>query len=86
MIRPRECAIAPAKFRPGTRVTYDFGKVSGIPRAKSRVRGLITKCSGRFLATRDFARWMYEVHLDEPFCSEVLWWLEESKLTEEKKR
>lgn len=80
-LRPR-VAIANAKFVAGMRVSYDFGKVHGIPRAKSRVVGTIVAVRGRHLATPAMGEWMYRVYLDEPFCDEREWDFQEDKLTE----
>ncbi len=65
----REMMIGPAKFAPGTRVTHDFGSVTGIPRAKCRVAGTITKVYAKFAAT-DMGYRAYVVALDELFCGE----------------
>lgn len=81
--RPR-VAIANAKFVAGMRVSYDFGKVHGIPRAKSWVVGTIISMRGRHLATPEIGEWMYRVYLDEPFCNEREWEFQEDKLTEVK--
>ena len=77
---PSRCVLGPTRFRLGERVRYDFAKVYGIPRAKSRVVGTIVKSCGRFLTTPEFARWEHVVLLDEVFCSERLWTFEEEKL------
>jgi hypothetical protein len=74
-------AIPPAKYPAGTRVTYDFGKVWGIPRAKSRVAGVVTGVKGCFLGTPELGTWIYVVSLDEPFCGvQEGWHFAESKI------
>ncbi len=80
----KRAAIALAKYRPGQRVTHDFGKVPGIARQNSRVAGVIIGVRGRFLATPELAEWVYTVELDAPFCSETRWSLQERRLELEK--
>jgi len=70
----------PSKFQGGDRVSYDFGEVYGLPRAKCRVRGTVTQVKGRFLNSPEFARWTYLVQLDHAFCGEVAWSFDEERL------